>query len=387
MATVLAAMVLCGPTTPADTQAPVAIGYPELERGVAEAAWIAREIDQPALIVFTGIISIACFGSRGELGRALATAEDALAAAEAIGHSEWTGGAHTEAGIVLTDALALEEAVARLEQGLVIARELRSAHWTMYSAARLASALIAYGDLDRAERILGDQQHAKTPMTSTARRCCWGARAELLAERGDHKAALKIVDRLIDSAPNASAERIVVRFTLQRGELLIMLGRLGEAEHELRRAASAAAAVGTLPYVWRANAALAWLLRGQRRRDEAETVSAVARTAIETMAATLTDEVLRQQFLRRALAKLPTERPPTPLRAAKAAAGGLTAREREVAVLVGRGYTNRRIGEALSISEETAAVHVKHILAKLDVGSRAEIAVWVARQGMLTPAG
>ena len=222
-------------------------------------------------------------------------------------------------------------------------------------------------------------------MTSTARRCCWGARAAL-AERGDHKAALKIVDRLIDSAPNASAERIVVRFTLQRGELLIMLGRLGEAEHELRRAASAA--VG-----WHAAVRVADE-RGARvaaaraaAADEAETVSAVARTAIETMAATLTDEVLRQQFLGRALAKLPTERPPTPLRAAKAAAGGLTARSEKSAGAGWRLYLNRRIGEALSISDETAAVHVKHILAKLDVGSRAEIAVWVARQGMLTPAG
>ena len=51
-----------------------------------------------------------------------------------------------------------------------------------------------------------------------------------------------------------------------------------------------------------------------------------------------------------------------------------------VAVLIARGLTNRRIAEALSIAEATAAVHVKHILAKLDLVSRAEIAAWTARQ-------
>jgi predicted ATPase/DNA-binding SARP family transcriptional activator/DNA-binding CsgD family transcriptional regulator len=51
----------------------------------------------------------------------------------------------------------------------------------------------------------------------------------------------------------------------------------------------------------------------------------------------------------------------------------LTAREREIAHLVGRGLTNRRIATELSISEHTVANHVRKVLKKLGVRSRAQI--------------
>jgi DNA-binding NarL/FixJ family response regulator len=67
---------------------------------------------------------------------------------------------------------------------------------------------------------------------------------------------------------------------------------------------------------------------------------------------------------------------PAPL---SAPPGPLTAREREVAALVADGLTNRRIGEELVISERTVDRHVENILAKLEVRSRAQIAIWVER--------
>jgi predicted ATPase/DNA-binding CsgD family transcriptional regulator len=53
----------------------------------------------------------------------------------------------------------------------------------------------------------------------------------------------------------------------------------------------------------------------------------------------------------------------------------LTPREREVATLVLRGMSNRQIGVDLNISERTAETHVCRILNKLNLGSRAQIAM------------
>jgi non-specific serine/threonine protein kinase len=76
---------------------------------------------------------------------------------------------------------------------------------------------------------------------------------------------------------------------------------------------------------------------------------------------------------------------PTPEEEGRAAAvtDPLSPREREVATLIGRGYSNRRVAEALVIGEATVATHVQHILAKLELGSRAQIAAWATERRVL----
>ena len=64
---------------------------------------------------------------------------------------------------------------------------------------------------------------------------------------------------------------------------------------------------------------------------------------------------------------------------------GLTAREAEVLTLVARGLTNREIAATLVISAKTAAVHVSHILRKLDAPNRVEAAAIAHR--LLPPHG
>jgi DNA-binding CsgD family transcriptional regulator len=56
----------------------------------------------------------------------------------------------------------------------------------------------------------------------------------------------------------------------------------------------------------------------------------------------------------------------------------LTAREFEVARLIADGLTNAEIADQLAIAPKTASAHVEHILAKLGVTRRAEIAAWTA---------
>ncbi|KAI9133341.1 response regulator transcription factor [Acaryochloris sp. CCMEE 5410] len=54
----------------------------------------------------------------------------------------------------------------------------------------------------------------------------------------------------------------------------------------------------------------------------------------------------------------------------------LTPRETEVLNLVALGHTNREIGEQLYISEGTVKTHVTHILNRLDLRNRAQLAIF-----------
>lgn len=61
----------------------------------------------------------------------------------------------------------------------------------------------------------------------------------------------------------------------------------------------------------------------------------------------------------------------------------LTSREREVAILVARGWTNRQIAEELVISERTVEAHVANIFNKLGLASRIQIAAWALEHGLI----
>ena len=63
----------------------------------------------------------------------------------------------------------------------------------------------------------------------------------------------------------------------------------------------------------------------------------------------------------------------------------LTPREREILGLIAGGWTNRRIADALFISESTAGVHVSNIIGKLGVVNRVEAASLAARLGVEPP--
>jgi len=62
---------------------------------------------------------------------------------------------------------------------------------------------------------------------------------------------------------------------------------------------------------------------------------------------------------------------------------GLTPRERKTAALLARGLSNRQIAAELVITEGTAKLHVKHILRKLGLTSRAQVTAWSLQHGLL----
>jgi two-component system, NarL family, response regulator LiaR len=59
----------------------------------------------------------------------------------------------------------------------------------------------------------------------------------------------------------------------------------------------------------------------------------------------------------------------------------LTPREREVLVLIGRGFSNKRIALELGVAEKTAKTHVSNLLGKLRLADRTQAALYASRIG------
>ena len=62
--------------------------------------------------------------------------------------------------------------------------------------------------------------------------------------------------------------------------------------------------------------------------------------------------------------------------------GSLTDRETTVLKLVAQGHSNREIARLLTVSEATVRTHVSHILAKLELSSRTQAALYALRKGL-----
>ena len=104
-----------------------------------------------------------------------------------------------------------------------------------------------------------------------------------------------------------------------------------------------------------------YVIRDAGAESLCETIVAVARGG------TLCSPVVTATLLRR-VAALAADTAPAPARAR------LTTREREIVELVEQGYSNKEIGRRLFIETTTVKNHVHHILEKLEVHSRADVA-------------
>ena len=143
----------------------------------------------------------------------------------------------------------------------------------------------------------------------------------------------------------------------------------------LRSSAEALEAIPWLLDAARVRRKLAWVLAKLGDIEGATRELRRAHDAFVRMRAevelSITRDVIRELGLR----------PPakTPL----AGVGTLTGREVDVARLVAARKSNKEIAKALGISPRTVSTHLSSIFAKLEVGSRGELADVARRQGLL----
>ncbi len=158
------------------------------------------------------------------------------------------------------DTAAAERGLRRAYDGL---RELGLGIDAARAAALLARALLAQGKAAEAE-VLSRESEALAGDDLQAAIAWRGARAEALAERGEHEAAVELAQAAvaIAAATDALLDHADARLALAAA--LRAAGRIGEAEAEMLRATE----------LWEAKGAT--FLAGRTRRDERTAVPAAA---------------------------------------------------------------------------------------------------------------
>jgi DNA-binding CsgD family transcriptional regulator len=270
-------------------------------------------------------------------------------------------------GLVAMSRGESDEARRWLDESLAAGRQLNEIQFVLPPLWALAEVDLVAGDPAGASARCGEAMDlaAKTgerallvPFVVT------GVRAWLAAHRPDE--AERWVDRVRNHLAGWDA---VAGAAIAHADGLLRLsaGSLTAARDALETATRGWEERGR---IWEASWArldLAHCLMRSNRFGEAASLLAAVRSTAETLESdplmTRADELARVGRGRGTL-----EEPWRPL----------TAREFEVARLVAEGLTNVEIADRLAIAPKTASSHLEHILAKLGVSRRAEIAAWAA---------
>jgi predicted ATPase/DNA-binding SARP family transcriptional activator/DNA-binding CsgD family transcriptional regulator len=311
---------------------------------------------------------------RVDFERSRAFSEEALAASRGLGYKEGAAAALYNLGMIaIYDQIRPREAWTLFEESLALRRELGDTVGAGRTLQRIGLIAVVGQDFERAaalyEESLGLARESGDRLGLVL--ALWLGALTALG-RGDHRRVKALCEEGLDLARQLRNTHALVLIThvlaASAGShgrpvrsarlwgaaesLLDTLGlTLGPAEHHHYGPYLAAARAQLGPKAWEA----AW---AQGRAMPLEEVVEYALTEEEQAPTTI-----------------PASEEPSTGREPVA----LTRREREIAVQVARGLTNRQIATELVISEHTVATHIGKILKKLRLHSRAQIAVWVAK--------
>jgi predicted ATPase/DNA-binding CsgD family transcriptional regulator/DNA-binding XRE family transcriptional regulator len=302
--------------------------------------------------------------STGDVAAAQASIEGAVAALRRSGDLSLLAHALTTLGLIDMAEGRLAEARSALEDGLESVRTLGDRRSMALMAATAADVARCQGDYERAAELYSESMSLYHTL---------GNEAELPAIM--HNQAYVALGQ----GDLAAAQQLFAE-SLRRQEAFG--NPAGVAEGLAGHAAVAAAAgqveraarlFGAAQAVRDRHPALVW----PAEHIEVERHLAAARARLP--AAQFEQQFQAGRLLSAERARAEAHAALQDAAAAGMSAGGLTAREREVAALVALGHSNRAIAGALVISERTAEHHVANIMAKLGFSSRAQIAAWMAR--------
>lgn len=311
---------------------------------------------------------------QGDHGRAIALHEESLGIFREMGDEQGVGLTFLTLGVMAQLRGEIERATAWCEEALGHFRRLDDQHGVAASLNNLGNLASAHGD------------HA-------AAAACYAESLDLFRVRGERREVAACLRNLAEEArDHGDGERA----TVVCHESLVLSAELGDQwgiAAGLMLAARIAAAAG---HAERATGLFGAAIAAREAAgsgtavapggDHEETLAALktklgANRFVDAWAAGRV--MTLDEAIDAVLAPDASTEPPIPVTVGSPHT--LSRREREVAALIPHGLTNREIAALLFIAERTVDTHVEHILAKLGVRSRSQVAIRVAKLGLESP--
>jgi non-specific serine/threonine protein kinase len=346
----------------------------------------------------------------GHIERACALLDESVAQARTVGDRRVLTVALQHLSSALRSMGDVERALQLIEEATAISREEGFASQLAWSLVYAAQCLATAGRFESIEPLLlesvtaGRQSGAITSMLAST-----GGLARLYMLRGDLSRARRTVDEAIALAGQVGIQLPTVSLLITRGDIATAELDWQSASHWYRQAlriATLAGARGIVAVALRHYAALC-VAHGEPARAVRifaatasirkapllihipmidEDIVATARRALGDDAFEIAwaegQSMTLQQVMTQVMGAPLSLRQRAGVSAGASTSHGLTPREREVAVMLAAGRSNRDIAERLVITEGTVEVHVKRILGKLGFHSRSQVAAWMAEQNL-----
>jgi predicted ATPase/DNA-binding CsgD family transcriptional regulator len=347
------------------------LGDPREARRWLDAALAMGDRSDVALRIDALTSAAVLAGVEGDLARAEALAEQALALAQ--GHGEQPGKADALHALGLTASFRgdLDRMEVLFARSLELRRACGDKAGTGHVLGFLADASLWRGDSGRAAALAEEARGllAETGHQAYTTRLLGTLGAIALARRDAARATQLYRDYLSRAASFGHARYVADALAGLAGVALFG----GETEGAVRLLGAAAAQLETVG------------ARAMVHHVQYERVLAAARALLPDppfAAAWAAGQALGRDEAVAAGLAIETKSAPATKPAASDAAG-LTPRELEVLRLLVGGLSDKEIGEVLFISPRTASKHVENILAKCGVANRAEAVVFALLTGLV----
>jgi ATP/maltotriose-dependent transcriptional regulator MalT len=350
---------------------------------VRRALRLAQATGQSPFVPGLLVLEANALFMKGRITEAAAVAETATDAAVLTGNDQFAVWALWTDAVVCSFAGDTARALSSAREAVARSESLTETFFSSLSRLHLAAALTAAGDPASARVELAAVQGGNAEQLLDLR---GGHGWELLIRTqlalDDLEAAAASAETAVQRARATSLPQRLATAMSAQAAVLIARGEEAKAIAEAQEALALAQSTGNAVLGARARAVVGTALarsgdtrQGIAELEEAERALLASGALREADAAALELRRLGRRGRRRSRGA-----------ARRTGTGALSAREREVAMLVATGKRNRDVAAALFLSEKTVESHLARIYDKLGVHSRAALATLMAADNDQSPA-